>query len=61
MSDSYDNKVEEIVPACAPTFSHSVRARNPVYVNRKQGVADLFEDCNKVFVHEGSDSEASTY
>ena len=59
-NDSYDNRVEEIVPASTPTSSHTVRACNPVYLNRKQGIADLFEDSNEVFVHEGSDSEAST-
>ena len=31
-----------------------------IQIRRTQGIAGLFEDCNKVFVHEGSDSEAST-
>ena len=57
---SYNNKVEEIVSAPELTSSPAVRACNPVYLNRKQGIAGLFEECNKVFVHEESDSEAST-
>ena len=60
MNGSYDNSDEEIVPASGPTPSHTVRARNPVCLNGKQGVAGLFADCNKVFAHGGSDSEAST-
>ena len=60
-NDPNNNKVGEVIPAPGIISSPAARARNPVYVNRKQGVADLFEDCNKVFVHEGSDSEASTY
>ena len=55
---SNDNRVEEIVPSSESTSSHAVRARNPVYLKRKQGIAG--EDCHEVFVHEGSDSEAST-
>ena len=58
-NESHNNKVEEIVPAFKLTSSPAVRACNPVYLNRKQGTAGLFEDCNKVIVHEDSDSEAS--
>ena len=58
--ESNDDKVEEIVPASKITSSPAVRACNPVYLNRKQGIAGLFEDFNKVIVHEDSDSEAST-
>ena len=60
-NESNNAKVEEIVPASELTSSPAVRACNPVYPNRKQGTAGLFEGCNKVFTHEDSDSEASTY
>ena len=59
-NESNNDKVEEIVPASGRTSSPAVRACNPVYLNRKQGTAGLFEDCNKVIVHEDSDSEVST-
>ena len=58
-NESNDNGVEEIVHTSESTSSHAVRAHKPVYLNRKQGIAGLFEDCNNVFVHEGSDSEDS--
>ena len=59
-NESNNDKVEEIVPASKLTSSPTVRACNPVYLNRKQGIAGLFGDSNKVIIHEDSDSEAST-
>ena len=55
-----NSKVDETVPASNIISSPAVRDCNPVYLNRKQGVAGLFENSNKVVVHEGSDSEACT-
>ena len=60
VNESNDDKVEDAVPASKITSSPAARARNPVYLNRKKGIARLFEDFNKVIVHEESDSEAST-
>ena len=52
-----NNKVDETVPASNIVSSPAVRDYNPVYLNRKQGMAGLFESSNKVV---DSDSEAST-
>ena len=41
-NESNDNRVEEIVPASSSTPSHTVRARNRVCLNRKQGISGLF-------------------
>ena len=49
----------EVVPVLGTKSSPAVRAHNPVYLNRKQGVAGLFEKSNEVVVHEDSDSEAT--
>ena len=59
-NESNNDKVEEIVTVSKISSSPAVRACNPVYLNRKQGIAGLFEDSNKVTVHEDSGSEAST-
>ena len=55
-----NNKVDETAPASNLISSPAARACSPVYLNRKQGIAGLFESSNKVIVHEDSDSEAST-
>ena len=60
VNESNNDKVEEIVPASDIISSPAARACNPVYLDRKQGIAGLFEDSIKVIVHEDSDSEAST-
>ena len=59
-NESNNDEVKEIVPDSKLTSYPAVRACNPVYPNRKQVIAGLFEDCNKVIVHEDSGSEAST-
>ena len=38
-----NDKVGEVIPALGTMSSPAVRARNPVYLNGKQGIAGLFE------------------
>ena len=55
-----DHKVEDAAPAASSMLSTTVKAQNPVCLNRQLGIAGLFNDCSEVKVYEGGGSEAST-
>ena len=60
VNDADDHKVEKAVLASSSMLSLTLMAQSPVYLNKRQGIAGLFDDCNQVFIFGGSDSEAST-
>ena len=54
-----NDKVGKVIPSLG-TMSSTATACSLVYLNRKQGIAGLFEKSNEAIVHEDSDSDAST-